>query len=133
MHQSNFIVGIMKIRVIIVFSYIIFYSIILVFGTIQECNFWSKFSKCDRSFRGPIIYFIEGRYPSRHIYRGFAFHKYLIMEYFQTKCYIPKMRIVKNTTSLWEASMVYFLQGNDLLRHLDKYITSIYVLIQTLD
>ena len=50
MQQSNFIVGIMKIRVIIVFLYIIFYRIILVFGTIQECNFWSKFSKCDRSF-----------------------------------------------------------------------------------
>ena len=50
MQQSNFIAGIMKIRVIIVFLYIIFYSIILVFGTIQECNFWSKFSKCDRSF-----------------------------------------------------------------------------------
>ena len=49
--QSNFIEGIMKIRVIIVFLYVIYvHSIIFVFGTMQECNFWSKFLKCDRSF-----------------------------------------------------------------------------------
>ena len=117
MQQSNFIVGIMKIRVIIVFLYIIFYSIILVFGTIQECNFWSKFSKCDRSFRGPIIYFIKiDLHQDISIYRDLAFYKCL-NGIFSDNAY----------TGLWlvHASMVHFLQGNNLLRHLDKYITSI--------